>query len=134
MSICLKDYVNFWVETPHNVLLLCYVWKLFFSTNGDINYLLCRLISQNHLNNWGLFMLCHHLSRLDGHKLCDNREMFLVCHVVKSSGDYIDKSPSRQVIIISSLVTIGTLIMEISWFSFVMWSCKTTWLKVRVTL
>ena len=47
-------------------------------------------------------MICLHLAKFGGHRYCSSREkMFLVCHVIKpdqvikGSGDYNDRSPSR---------------------------------------
>ena len=46
-------------------------------------------------------MVFYRLSNFDGHRYCSSRNMFLICHVImqdhviKKSGDYKDKSPSR---------------------------------------
>ena len=46
-------------------------------------------------------MVCHHLSKFGDHRYCSNRDMFLVCHVIKQvdvikvSGGYNDRSPLR---------------------------------------
>ena len=37
-------------------------------------------------------------------------------HVIKGSGDYKKRSPSRQVNIVPSLVIINTEVVEIQWF------------------
>ena len=55
-------------------------------------------------------------------------------HVIKGSCDNIGSSRSREVIILPSLVAIGTLVIVILWFLFVTWSCKTTWSGRCVTL
>ena len=45
-------------------------------------------------------MVYHHLAKFGGHRYC-SRDMFLLCqvikqdHIIKRSGDYNDKSPSR---------------------------------------
>ena len=64
-------------------------------------------------------MVCQFLAKFDGHWCCSSRDMVLVCHlnkhdhVIKGSGDYKDKSPSRRVTILLNLVAIGTLVVEI---------------------
>ena len=55
-------------------------------------------------------------------------------YVIKGSCDIIGKSPSREAIILPSLVPINTLVIEIWWFLFAMWPYKTTWLKRKMTL
>ena len=47
-------------------------------------------------------MVCQFLGKFDGHWYCSSRDMALVCHVskhdhiIKGSGDYKDKSPSKK--------------------------------------
>ena len=53
-------------------------------------------------------------------------------HVIKGSCNIIGRSPSKEAIILSSLV--ATLVIEIWWFLFVTWPCKTTWSKLCMTL
>ena len=47
-------------------------------------------------------------------------------HVMKRLSDFMGSCPSRQVSILQSLVTIGTLVVELKWFKFLTWSSKTT--------
>ena len=65
-------------------------------------------------------MVYHHLAKFGGHRYCISRDiMFLICnvikqgHIIKRSGDYNDRSPSRNVTILPSLVAIGTVVLEI---------------------
>ena len=64
-------------------------------------------------------MVCHHLTKFGGQRYCSSRDItFLVCHVIKQvhviegSGNYNDRSFSRQVTILPSLVIIGTVVVE----------------------
>ena len=47
-------------------------------------------------------------------------------HGIKGSCNIVGKSPSREAIILPSLVAIDTLVIEIWWFLFATWPCKTT--------
>ena len=47
-------------------------------------------------------------------------------HVIKGSYDIIGRSPSREAIVLPSLVAIDTLVIETWWFLFAWWPCKTT--------
>ena len=31
-------------------------------------------------------MVCHQLAKFGGHRYCSSRDMFLVCHVIKTTG------------------------------------------------
>ena len=55
-------------------------------------------------------------------------------HMIKGSCDIIGRNPSRKAIILPSLVAIDTLLIEIWWFLFATWPCKTTWSKLCMTL
>ena len=55
-------------------------------------------------------------------------------HVIKGLCDIIGRCPSREAIILPSLIAIDTLVIEIWWFLFATWPCKTTWLKLCMTL
>ena len=65
------------------------------------------------------FMVYHYLPKFEGHRSCTSRDMFLVCqmikqdHVIKGSGDYKDRNPSRSVTTLPRLVVIGTVVMNI---------------------
>ena len=67
-------------------------------------------------------MVSHDLAKFGSIKYCSNRDMFLVCHVIKQdrvikgSSVYNDRSPSVQVSTLPSLVVICTLVVEIKWF------------------
>ena len=61
-----------------------------------------------------------HPTKIGGQKYCSSsRDMFLVCHVmkqndlIKRSDDYNDRNPSKPVIILPSLVVIGTVVLVI---------------------
>ena len=65
-------------------------------------------------------MVCHHLAKFGDHRYCTSRDIiFLVFHVIKQyhmikgSGDYINKSPSRYVTTFPSLVVMGNVLVEI---------------------
>ena len=55
-------------------------------------------------------------------------------HVVKGSCAIVGRSSSREATILPSLVSIDTLVIEIWWFLFATWPCKTTWSKLCMTL
>ena len=68
---------------------------------------------------WQAFIVCHHLTKFGGQGYCSSRDIiFLVCHVIKQvhvikgSGNYNDRSLSRQATILQSLVIIGTVVVE----------------------
>ena len=61
----------------------------------------------------------YHPAAFGGHRYCGSGYMMiLVCHVIlqdhviKRSCDFMDRSPSRKVTILPSLVAIGTLVVE----------------------
>ena len=54
--------------------------------------------------------------------------------VIKGSCDIIGRNSSRKPIILPNLVAIDTLVIEIWWFLFTTWPCKTTGSKLRMTL
>ena len=66
-------------------------------------------------------MVCHHLAIFGSHRHCSSRDMFSACHaslikqddLIKVSDGYNNRSPSRLVTILSSLVAIGTVIKKI---------------------
>ena len=60
--------------------------------------------------------------------------MTLQDHVVKVLYDFMIKSLTRYITILASLVAIDIVPVEIQRFLFVMWSCKTTWSKHKITL
>ena len=64
-------------------------------------------------------MLYHNLTKFGDHRYFSSRDMFLVCHVIKQGhiikglDGYKDRSPSKEVTILSSLVAIFTLVLKI---------------------
>ena len=61
---------------------------------------------------------CHQLAKFGGHRDISGRGvMFLVCHVIKQDhviqgwDDYNDRSPTREVTILPSLVVIDTVVV-----------------------
>ena len=78
-------------------------------------------------------MVSHHPAKFSGHKLCGSGDIMVLVspvilegHVTKVSGNSLGKSPSRYITILPSLVSIGTVTLEIQWFQFVSSSCKNT--------
>ena len=87
-----------------------------------------------------LFVLSYHTAKLVGHRYCGIRnKMSLVFHVI--SQDHMTRLMTRQIYdqqprLVSHhpVVTINTVVVEFKYFCTVTWSCKTTWLKMQVTL
>ena len=112
-----------------------YLWKvtslpsLVFIGNMlvEIWFLVWHVISQNHLtkrhsNNivQSPLKVSHHSAKFGGHCHCGSGNiMVLVCHVIsqnhvaKRCSNIMGKSPQRLVTILSSLVAMGTLVVEI---------------------
>ena len=70
-------------------------------------------------------MVSHHPAKFTGHKYCCNEDVVvLVCkvilqdHVTKGSGNFMARRTFRYVMILSSLVAIGTLVEETKHFEF----------------
>ena len=66
----------------------------------------------------------YHPLKFGGNRYCGSGNMFLVCHVIlqgyviKGSCDFMGRNPSRQVIILPSLVAIDTLVVETCFLVF----------------
>ena len=56
--------------------------------------------------------MSHQLAKFGGNMQCCSGAMFLVCHVIKESCDFMVGSISRQVTILQNLVAIATLVVE----------------------
>ena len=72
--------------------------------------------------------ISYHPANFTRHRHCSSGDIMVIVyhvilqdHVIKGSCDVMDRSPSRWVTILPSLVFINTLVLEI-WFEFVTWS------------
>ena len=93
------------------------------SASGDIKYLICHVISQNHviegLSNFLSWSSSWYVTTLPCLVAIGVRDIFLVCHmikqdhVIKVAGEYNDRSPLREITTLPSLVVIGTVVLEI---------------------
>ena len=68
-------------------------------------------------------MVSYHPAKFGGNRHSHSGDiMVLACHMIsqdhliKASCDFISRSPSRQVIVLPSLVVISTVVEEIKWF------------------
>ena len=129
MNTCLKRCVNFWVEARHLPMFGGH-WS---SAKGNIMYLICQVTSLILVIKWEIFMVFNYSAKFGGHRYFRSRDiMLLVCHVIKQdhvirgSGGYYGKNPSKYVGTLPTLVFIGTVVVEIQWFSFVRLSSRTT--------
>ena len=64
--------------------------------------------------------VCHHPTKCGGHRQCGSEDIvLLVCHkipqdqVMKRTSGMMDASPSRQTIILQSLLSMATLVGEL---------------------
>ena len=65
-------------------------------------------------------MASHQFAKFGGHRHCDSENIMILGyhvisqdHIIKGSCDFIGRNPSRYVMILPSLVAIGTVVVEI---------------------
>ena len=107
VSTCLKGYVTLWAEASHCKSPPCYVGGCWSCANGDVKYLICHVISHNHV----IEAPCKFMSGNSSFYFATLPsqvvisivivEMFIVFrvikqfHTIKGSYDYLDGNPSR---------------------------------------
>ena len=65
-------------------------------------------------------MASHQFAKFGGYRHCDSENIMILGyhvisqdHIIKGSCDFIGRNPSRYVMILPSLVAIGTVVVEI---------------------
>ena len=118
-TTCLNGYIYGW-----QFLKMSYHHAMFGEHWSCANRDVTNHVIKKSSNEWGLFMICHHLGQFGRNGLCCNWEMFLVCHVFKQDHGYL--SDYRYCDIGGIMVLICHVILQDQFFKvshdFIGWS------------